>query len=286
MKHKTAILVLALILTSMEAFTQNTPLLLQVKGVTMDTSKTYLTYDGDPQKDLIGVLQLFGAASMQGADDDHETNPISGEVGFRFVKRNLNELSVSFQLHNNETISPRMGGFGSAVLVPGNGANSINFQHVRYTDLQRVLKNSPVKVGWGMGAQVTNTTWRLDDNVRQEGTIVHPRLFIIHRHQLTLDGPNRNTIAYSIAAGYAGRFIGGDIADNEAFLRNAIGTSKAYFHGFEVNFRLGFKNVYLKSDVSMIAKRSGTKVDGLTGVQASVGVVVSADILSFKVVGD
>ena len=137
-----------------------------------------------------------------------------------------------------------------------------------------------------MGAWLTNTTWRLDDNVRQEGTIVHPRLFVIHRHELQLDGPNSNKIVYSVSAGYAGRFIGGEIADNEAFLRNAIGTSKNYFHGFEVNFRLGFKNVYLKSDVSVIPKRSGVKVDGLTGVQASVGVVVSADILSFKVVGN
>ena len=280
MKYIIELFMLAIILNPVFTVGQNIPITLDVNKEKFDPDNDSLESASGPEKTYIGELFLFGAGSLLSGDSEDETNPISGEIGFIYRNNNLNELSMSFQINDNETIEPVGEGFGNALLIPGNGSNSFNLQYIRFSDFK-----SKIKLGWGAGGFITNTTWKPGDEQKEQGVIIQPRLFLTHRNRLTLDSDQLNAVIYSISFGYTARIIGGNLSQDETLLENAIGTNKTYFHGIEANFRFGFKNVYLKSDISFIAKKSDIKINGFTGIQASIGVAVTADVLTFKVVG-
>ena len=174
--------------------------------------------------------------------------------------------------------------FGRALLSPGGSGRGIAasglLDYQRYWD----YGDDRQRLGGHGYASFSQSTWRVErDGVASASdlTVLTAGVrasWIALQEEIDEDG---NSFSFTIEAGYTLRAIAGDAADDDDFLRQALGTTRRVFHGPELSFAIQLRQLTASATVPVLGAFGGPKLKGLTGVQPVVGFSINAPIFVF-----
>jgi hypothetical protein len=211
------------------------------------------------------TVDLIGAASLAGNADEGLGQ---GASGISFYKTGKYQGSVVFSLASNSEID--FSGDqkeGSKLLVPGNGAGSLQLDFRTYS----VFKNPMLGLNFSLIAASGN--WIYQD----ESYNVSPVSF---RGQLSgkiLDqSGDKLNILLTTDLGITYRGFLGDASNDDALKLAIFGTDQSHFIGAELNVDLWLNDTHFFFSLPYLV---GDDVKGLTGGQIILGAVVSGKVI-------
>lgn len=172
--------------------------------------------------------------------------------------------------------------FGATILNPTSGASSIESayfeaKHYFWNDL--IVRGA--KLGITLNIGFSSRIW-------QDTSHINPLLsanvfgfnvggFI---EILPIDLKEKSNLGMSASFSYITRTLMGDITNNENFRQSVLGTTKEFFNGFELGFKLEYK--YLSAFVRMPLIMNAKNIQGLSGGQFIGGANISIPLANFE----
>jgi len=220
------------------------------------------------------------------ASDSEDNADVGAVLGFQMWKKDVSLLATFFSLSGADTINGGPGDFGSFLLNPNTRGNSFYLSGNR---LWAVGTRKELLVGVSGRVGVTRTTWVAPLTTGEQsvdgfvGYLVPS--FLLSSRTFKTGGPESNEYQFGLEAGPSLRYIGGDLAQADAFLSapEVLGMSDHSFLGYEITFyaRLNAAQPFVR----ITHFNSDSDVPGFTGTQAIIGVNVLSAVFKSTVDG-
>jgi hypothetical protein len=222
---------------------------------------------GFVDSDKLTIDFIGGGAVSQGVSSATGKTLGTGSSGISFYKPSKFQGAVLFSLGSNGDIDfTNSQKNGSAILLPGNGGQSLQLDFRLY-NLFKVTN-----LGMNLSFLGSSSEWRFNN----ESLTANPISFKLQGSYKILDEiSERMKLLLTTDLGFSFRSILNEASENPAFMKGIFGTTKSSFAGFEWNVDLWVNDTRFFFSLPYIF---GEKVRGLTNGQIIIGAAVSGKV--------
>lgn len=219
---------------------------------------------GEMKFDIIGAASLFDGVSS-GSDESQG----KGSTGIAFAKEGFFQGNLIFSLGNNKQIDFTNESFkGEALLIPGNGSRSMQF------DYRRIVKNK--NFGYNASIVAAIVDWKKDKLTYRSNPLALKLQGSYRMFSNDADAKTRVSATADFGLSYRGYI--GDASTDDVFKESLFATTKTGFLGAELNTDLWVNDTHFFFSLPYL----GGEVKGLSKGQITLGVAISGKMISLN----